>query len=95
MATPHFFNLLGYGVVFVNFRGSLGNGRKSVDCLPGHIGDLDVKDCRQALSETLDVLPCLDKDKVFMMGGSHGGFLVLHLAGQYPDDFKGAFALVE
>ena len=46
-ALPYFFNLLGYGILFVNFRGSLGNGRDCVDSLPGHIGDLDVKDCYQ------------------------------------------------
>ena len=53
LITPHFFNLLGYGIVFVNFRGSLGVSKSGVESLPGYIGDLDVKDCKQALDEAL------------------------------------------
>ena len=50
-----FFQELGYAVLFVNFRGSIGAGQDSVDSLLGHVGDTDVKDCRQALDECLEV----------------------------------------
>ncbi|KAA0159118.1 hypothetical protein FNF28_05985 [Cafeteria roenbergensis] len=39
----------GYGVVFVNFRGSLGYGERSVNSLPGLCGRRDVEDCELAL----------------------------------------------
>lgn len=40
---------LGYCVVAVNYRGSLGFGEDGVQSLPGHIGQYDVEDCMAAL----------------------------------------------
>lgn len=68
----------------MNYRGSTGLGQASVDFLPGRVGDTDVKDCHQATLEALKTFPCLDPQKVVLYGGSHGGFLVTHLSGQYP-----------
>ena len=43
----------------------------------------------QAIQECLSQLPNLSKNKLVLFGGSHGGFLVTHLAGQHPDMFAG------
>jgi len=40
------FNSLGYSVLLVNYRGSTGFGKNSIDSLPGNIADYDVKDCQ-------------------------------------------------
>lgn len=75
-----FFTRLGYAVIYINFRGSLGFGQKYVDALPGHCGDKDVEDCLLALKNALHRYPnILDKDNLFVMGGSHGGYLTGHL----------------
>jgi acylaminoacyl-peptidase len=87
-----FFCQLGFGVLFVNYRGSIGFGEENVRSLLGHVGDNDVKDCHQAKESFLSSCPWLSREKVVLMGGSHGGFLVTHLAGQYPDDFKAVVA---
>ena len=79
---------LGYGVLYVNYRGSTGAGDDNVRSLLGRVGDQDVRDCHEATLAALDNLPQLARDKVVLMGGSHGGFLVTHLAGQYPDLYK-------
>ena len=60
--------------------------------LPGRVGDQDVKDCYQAFQECLQTFPKLNQEKAVLFGGSHGGFLVTHLAGQYPDAFKAVVA---
>ena len=54
-----------------------------VESLTGKVGRQDVDDMHQAAVETLKrKKDFLDADKVTACGGSHGGFLSLHLIGQ-------------
>ncbi|BHF59724.1 hypothetical protein SprV_0100268500 [Sparganum proliferum] len=79
----------GFACLLVNYRGSTGYGNASVHCLPGQCGVLDVADCVQATKEAQARLPGLP---TLLMGGSHGGFLVLHLAGRYHDMYQAVVA---
>lgn len=79
-------------MLLVNYRGSLGAGQNSVDFLLGRIGKSDVADCIQATQQAFNQYPWLDSNRTVLVGGSHGGFLVTHLSGQYPDMFKAVVA---
>ncbi|GJQ85226.1 hypothetical protein Trydic_g13066 [Trypoxylus dichotomus] len=79
---------LGYAVLLINFRGSIGAGQASVDFLPGRVGTSDVSDCVLAVETALSKYPWLNRNAIALVGGSHGGFLVTHLSGQKPDMFK-------
>jgi dipeptidyl aminopeptidase/acylaminoacyl peptidase len=41
----------GFAVLAVNYRGSTGFGQESLTSLLGHIGEIDVADCMQALRD--------------------------------------------
>ncbi|XP_044753157.1 acylamino-acid-releasing enzyme-like [Coccinella septempunctata] len=82
----------GFAVLLINYRGSIGAGNNSVQSLLGRIGVSDVSDCVLATNEALKKYPWLDPSKMVLCGGSHGGFLVTHLSGQYPDMFKAVVA---
>ena len=56
--------------------------------MTNHSGTNDVQDCQQATEDCLAQFQNLNKEKLLLYGGSHGGYLVLHLAGQYPDTYK-------
>ncbi|XP_043598877.1 acylamino-acid-releasing enzyme-like isoform X3 [Bombus pyrosoma] len=84
--------LSGFAVVQVNYRGSTGMGSKNVEYLQGKVGDVDVKDCVTATEEALRKYSWLNPNKLGIIGGSHGGFLVTHLSGQYPDLYKAVVA---
>lgn len=79
---------LGFAIVFVNYRGSTGAGQAGIDFLLGRVGDADVKDCALATRKCCQLFTWLDPNRMALVGGSHGGFLVHHLSGQYPDMFK-------
>ncbi|XP_058023212.1 acylamino-acid-releasing enzyme-like isoform X1 [Ahaetulla prasina] len=78
---------MGFAVLLVNYRGSLGFGQDSVDSLPGNVGCQDVKDVQFCVEQMLQKEP-LDSERVALLGGSHGGFLSCHLIGQYPSTYK-------
>ncbi|XP_075795705.1 acylamino-acid-releasing enzyme isoform X2 [Pelodiscus sinensis] len=78
---------MGFAVLLVNYRGSLGFGQDSITSLPGHVGYQDVRDVQYCVERVLQEEP-LDSTRVALVGGSHGGFLACHLIGQYPDTYR-------
>lgn len=82
---------MGFAVLLVNYRGSLGFGQDSVASLPGNVGTQDVKDVQFCMEEVLQKEP-LDPQRVALLGGSHGGFLSCHLIGQYPNAYRACVA---
>lgn len=75
--------------MFVNYRGSTGFGEKSLYSLLGKVGVQDVQEVHHATAQMVEKhSEVLDKELVFLFGGSHGGFLVTHLSGQYPDFYR-------
>ncbi|KAL4719679.1 hypothetical protein ACJJTC_003000, partial [Scirpophaga incertulas] len=83
------FTMLGFSLLQVNYRGSVGAGQASVDFLPQRIGGADVVDCKLATDE---IVGRCGTDRVGLTGGSHGGFLVTHLSGQYPETYHAVVA---
>ncbi|KAJ8917652.1 hypothetical protein NQ315_005099 [Exocentrus adspersus] len=81
-----------FALLLVNYRGSIGSGQDSVEFLLGKVGTADVADCITAIDKTLELLPWLNPEVLALVGGSHGGFLVTHLSGQYPEKFKAVVA---
>ncbi|KAK1310771.1 hypothetical protein QJS10_CPA08g00238 [Acorus calamus] len=84
-----FLSSLGYNLLIVNYRGSLGFGEEALQSLPGKIGFQDVQDVLAAMDHVIQ-LGIVDPSRVAVLGGSHGGFLSTHLIGQAPERFAGA-----
>lgn len=85
----YFFTRLGYSVLLINYRGSTGFGDKNLNSLLGKVGTQDVQEVHDATTAVLKKhSTILRSDMVFLFGGSHGGFLVTHLSGQFPDFYQ-------
>ncbi|KAL6971721.1 acylaminoacyl-peptidase [Sarracenia purpurea var. burkii] len=84
-----FLSSIGYSLLIVNYRGSLGFGEEALQSLPGKIGSQDVNDVLNAIDHVID-MGLADPSKIAVLGGSHGGFLTTHLIGQEPDKFVAA-----
>ena len=78
-------------VLHVNYRGSIGYGTADLNSLPGKIGTQDVADCvllTQHVLQGREGIPAMDRARVVVVGGSHGGFLGAHLSAQHPEIYK-------
>lgn len=71
-----FWTLRGYAVLDLNYRGSSGYGRAYRLRLAGQWGELEVEDIRAAI-EALAAEGRIDPLRVFVRGGSAGGFSAL------------------
>ncbi|KAK4258053.1 hypothetical protein QN277_007560 [Acacia crassicarpa] len=84
-----FLSSLGYSLLIVNYRGSLGFGEEALQSLPGKAGSQDVDDVITAIDHVIN-LGLASPSKIAVLGGSHGGFLATHLIGQAPEKFVAA-----
>ena len=82
---------LGYAVLLVNYRGSTGFTEDSLKSLPGHIGTQDVHDVQNIVKTFVSLKGILiDKENIFVNGGSHGGFIGVHLICKFPSFYRAA-----
>ena len=77
----------GYGVVFVNPRGSTTYGQQFADYVVGHYGEKDYTDILDGLQAALGKFTELDPNRLFTGGGSYGGFMTAWIAG-HTNRFK-------
>ncbi|CAJ1966982.1 unnamed protein product [Sphenostylis stenocarpa] len=82
---------VGYSLLIVNYRGSIGFGEEALQSLPGKAGSQDVNDVLTAIDHVIN-LGLASPSKIGVLGGSHGGFLTTHLIGQAPEKFVAAAA---
>ncbi|XP_050219086.1 acylamino-acid-releasing enzyme-like isoform X2 [Mercurialis annua] len=86
-----FLSSIGYNLLIVNYRGSLGFGEEALQSILGKIGSQDVNDVLTAIDHVID-MGLISPSSISVLGGSHGGFLTTHLIGQAPDKFAAAAA---
>ncbi|KDP40266.1 hypothetical protein JCGZ_02264 [Jatropha curcas] len=86
-----FLSSIGFSLLIVNYRGSLGFGEEALQSLPGKVGSQDVNDVLTAIDHVIEI-GLARPSSIAVLGGSHGGFLTTHLIGQAPDKFVAAAA---
>ncbi len=79
----------GYAVLFTNYRGSTGYGFDFQAAVHQDYGGVDYHDNIQALDEALERFDWINEDRLFLTGGSHGGFLTNWITTQ-TDRFRAA-----
>ncbi len=76
----------GYAILAVNNRGSSGYGKTFFAADDLKHGDADLKDCIES-KKFLATLPYIDTEKIGIMGGSYGGYMVMAALAFAPEEF--------
>lgn len=79
----------GYIVVAAEYRGSTGYGAGMYNNID--YGGLEVQDVDASRKYMIDNYNIVDKDRVGIIGWSHGGYIALFNLFEYPDNYKVAF----
>ena len=77
----------GYSIFAPNFRGSTGYGATFTKLVEGDWGEGPRLDCVHGIQWLFDQ-KLSSPEKLFVVGGSYGGYMALLLAGRHPDLFK-------
>ena len=85
---PQTYAAAGYGVVMVDFHGSVGYGQAFTDAINGDWGGKPLVDLQKGLDAALARYPWLDGDRACALGASYGGFMINWIAGNWPDRFR-------
>jgi dipeptidyl aminopeptidase/acylaminoacyl peptidase len=80
----------GYAVFFTNYRGSHGYGFDHQSAVFRDYGGADYRDNIDGLQAALERYPWIDRDRIFITGGSHGGFLTNWITAHHPEMFRAA-----
>ncbi|MFW5701595.1 MAG: S9 family peptidase [Bacteroidota bacterium] len=86
-------NELGIAVLAPNVRGSAGYGKNYLKLDNGFLRENSVKD-GGALLDWIARQPELNKDRIAVMGGSYGGYMVLAMMTHYNDRLAGGVDIV-
>ncbi len=93
-AFSHEFQLLanrGYGVLYPNPRGSVGQGQESMIAIRHDWGGVDYQDIMAALDHAVK-LPWVDTERLGILGGSYGGYMT-NWAVTQTDRFRAAVTM--
>lgn len=79
----------GYGVLYINPRGSHGYSQEFVDAVRGDYGGGDYEDIMASVDYVLAENEWIDEDRLGVTGGSYGGFMTNWIVG-HTNRFKAA-----
>lgn len=79
-----------YIVVAAEYRGSTGYGKSHYEKID--YGGLEIEDVDASRAYAIENYDFVDKNRVGIVGWSHGGFIALHAVFGHPDQYRVAFA---
>lgn len=79
----------GFGVLYVNPRGSHGYSQEFVDAVRGDYGGGDYEDIMKSLDGAIEANSWIDTERLGVTGGSYGGFMTNWIVG-HSNRFKAA-----
>ncbi len=80
----------GYIIVAAEYRGSTGYGKSHYEKID--YGGLEVEDVKASRDYMIENFDIVDKNRVGIIGWSHGGLIALMNIFDYPEDYQVAFA---